>query len=256
MKPPILLELDLFTEDLTFNTKEIISRHFDIREIDLTKAMLLESSGPAAWRHSLNIAQMDKQKAKSLAFSDCLKWVPHLRKHMLFPSETYFNELSYFLEYKGSSTFPIFLRPCNGFKTFSGQIFSEKRLAEEVRFLQQNKNVGPDLLCMYSPATVIAAEWRCIFIDGKYCSGSQYMTTGHIDLSPEVPADVIAFAEAIAANPFFTNNNLTEFCVDVGRSYMKLYLIEINSFNCSSFYAADLNKIYETWAHAFTKDTN
>lgn len=248
MKPIIYLEKDLFSEDETQDTPTIISQYFKIQEIDLLgiismkyrKADICANFG----RHSLNIA---KFVGKDFKYCDCQYWVPALRKYILSPRHTYFNDMDFFVENYSSFDFPLFLRPCNGFKSFSGQVFLNKdKLIEERNFMRQNKNIDTTLLCMTSPVKNITKEWRTIFINREYCSGSQYMVNEELSISNEIPNEVIVFAENIAREPYFDDK--TEFCIDVCESEGKLFLLEINSFDCSSFYGADLDKIYRTWS--------
>ncbi len=85
----------------------------------------------------------------------------------------------------------------------------------EIGWLQQGKNINPEeLICLVSTPAHIGKEWRCIFVNGKYVSGSQYMDKGELAVAPEVPTFVIEFAEKIAANNYFLN--IFDFVIDIG----------------------------------------
>jgi len=253
-KPIIYLEKDLFTEDERQDTSSIISQYFDIREIDMM-SIVSSRINPVSIRHalfgrySLNIAKYIGKKFKEF---DALNWLPALRNYTLSPKNTYFNDLKFFIDHYSAFDFPLFLRPTNGFKTFSGQVFPSKdKLIEEYNFIQKNKNIDGTVMCMSSPVKKINKEWRTIFINNQYCSGSQYMVNDELVISSEVPEHVIWFAKEIAKHAYF--QNISNFCVDVCESRGSLYLLEINSFECSSFYGADLNKIYQTWKDTYNE---
>jgi hypothetical protein len=246
MKPIIYLEKDLFTEDEHQDTPTVISKYFDIRDIDLM-SVVSSSINPKNilyGRFSLNIA---KYLRWNFGYADCLKWLPALRRFTLFPSETMFSDMDFFIKYSQNEDFPLFLRPCDGFKSFSGQVFPTKeKLIEEGNFLKKNKNIDTTLICMWSPVAKIIKEWRTIYVDNQYVSGSQYMENGNISLSSDIPDDVIQFSKNISGNPYF--QNIGNFCIDICSTREGYFLLEINSFNCSSFYAADLDKIYSAWS--------
>ena len=245
-KPILYLEKDLFTEDERQDTVAIISQYFTVREIDLLGVVQsrINPKNVLYGRFSLNIAKYLK---RNFQYADCLNWLPVLREYIISPSQTSFNDMDYFLNHTTDENFPLFLRPCNGFKSFSGQVFPNKgKLIEEGNFMRNNKNIDTSLMCMTAPVVDIAMEWRTIFVEGQYCSGSQYMVKEELNLSPDVPDDVVDFANKIASHPFFAN--IGNYCIDICQVNDKLHLLEVNSFDCSSFYAADLDKIYKTWS--------
>lgn len=75
------------------------------------------------------------------------------------------------------------------------------------------------------------------------------MNCGEKELSPEIPPEVIEFAQELAQNPYF--QNIFEFTLDVGQTPKGLRLIEVNGFETASFYAANLHKVYQAWAESF-----
>ena len=75
------------------------------------------------------------------------------------------------------------------------------------------------------------------------------MSNDALDVAPEVPQEVIDFANTIAKHDYFINN--WDFALDVGLVNGVYKLVEINGFETASFYAADLAKIYGAWARQF-----
>ena len=252
MKPSLYLESDLFSEDVDTDTKGVISKYFNVIPIDLQWAMKnkhLEIHSPQL-RASLEIARIFKRKYE---FANALNWMPALRKYTITPLETAFTDLAHIRHHWMAHQFyNTFIRPCDGFKTFSGQVFgSQERFNIEHDFMVKGKNVDPYLMCMFSPQRHIQEEYRCIFIDGKYVSGSRYMVKGKLDVSPHIPQYVIDFAVMLSEHDFFLNK--FEFVIDVassegGGGKWHCNLIEVNSLETASFYKADLDLVYSTLA--------
>jgi len=245
-KPNLYLEKDLFSEDELCDTYSIISQYFNIKDIDLLSVVnsRINSNNILFGRYSLNIAKVLKMDFR---YCDCIYWVPPLRKYIMSPHGTYFNDMNYFAQTYSANRFPIFLRPCNGFKSFSGQVFPNKeKLIEEWEFMRRNKNIDTNLMCMNAPVKNITREWRTIFINRAYCSGSRYMTNDELDISSDIDEAVIELAKNIAKESYFDDKD--NFVIDICESEGNMFLLEINSFECSSFYGADLDKIYKTWS--------
>ena len=245
----IYLEKDLFSEDERCDTQAIISKYFNIEYVDLTKAleMVRNSIFSPYFRGSLNVAALLGYR---FDHANALVWASALRKHLLFPSETKFSDLDYYYNYYTDKDFATtFIRPVHGFKSFSGQVFgSRDKFIQEYNFMTKNKNISPDLLCMESPKMEINREYRCVFVNGKYVSGSLYMIDGKLDMYPFVPEHVINFATKLSSHTMFSN--VFNFVIDVATIEESCYLLEVNAFETASFYASDLDKIYK----ALTED--
>jgi hypothetical protein len=250
-KTTLLLEEDLFSEDELVDTKSIISNYFDVKHITLEKALLekaeLASDGciVGAARCSLEIARL---LGFDFKYANVLNWMPVFRKHTISPELSVFVELEYIKEYMDDKSFKtLFIRPVDPYKTFSGQVFHTKaKFLEEYNFMVKNKNVSPSLLCMIGDAQEIDQEYRCVFVDNVYMSGSMYMDGGKPSIKPGVPEKVVNFAKHLASNVYF--QNIFNFVIDVAIVEKDLRLVEINAFETASFYASDLNKIYKKWA--------
>lgn len=126
-------------------------------------------------------------------------------------------------------------------------MFLRQNLFEsEYNFTVRNKNISPDLICMVSEPKNIGREWRTIFINGEYVSGSQYMKNGELDIVKEIPEEVVNYAKRLAEDDYFLN--IFEFVIDVAELDYRLALVEINGFETASFYGADLDLVYKTWS--------
>ena len=258
-KPTLLIEPNIFYEDEVQDTKSIIAKYFDVEEVDSFSLQVPFLVGKE-FRTSLNMARRMLITTKPY---DCTSWVPILREFMISPSTIMFNELGYFKEYFNGSDFPAFIRPNNGHKTFSGQVFyGIEQFEKECKWLKQ-QNVGDELLCMYNTShKVLEREYRCVFIDHKFVDMSRYMSYGEKDIVYEYDKDVQKFAEVIMdkliASGFVLNipNIVIDIAIkeeDISLKYPRLNLIEINMFETASFYACDLDKVYSTWQQQIFK---
>lgn len=251
MKPLLHLQQNLFwEEENNSNYIDIIKQYFDILPVS-TNVWQLDKLAIHNFRGSLNIAQFLKRDYK---FADCRNWIPIFRKYVLSPHHTYFNDIGYFANYYSAFEFPLYLRPADPYKSFAGQVFqSKEKLLEEYNYLTKNLNFDNSLMCVSSPIKKIDREWRTVFIDQKYVSGCLYMQgKDYVEVSTEIPYYVIEFAQKISSDDYFTN--VRNFVIDICQSNGSLYLLEINSFESSSFYGCDLDKIYSTWAKQIQND--
>lgn len=254
VKPTLLLEEDLFYEDEIMDTKSIISKYFEIEPVDQSR-INVPILAQKEFRTSLNMARRMKVNTKPY---DCTSWVPYLRDFMISPSTTQFAELGYLKKYKSSKDFPMFIRPNNGYKTFSGQVFpTAEAFKKECLWLEQ-QNIGDDLLCMFDDGESITLEkeYRCVFIDHKLVDMCRYMSLGEKDVVYEYDKQVAMYAEVLML--FLVNKgfalNIPNLVIDVCYTdstivnpIKQLSLIEINMFETASFYSCDIDKIYKAW---------
>ncbi len=243
MKPYLFLQPGIFSEDSLQNSEEIISRHFDIEHVTEIHRMMNLDENIRHYRGSLHMARVLGEKFE---FANALKFMPRFRG-LLIDYTTEFSDLTHIKDFFWKdSTRTKFIRPVSPFKEFAGNVFTEQKFIEEYNFLIQNKNMDPYLICAIGDVKPLGREWRCIFIDNKYVAGSQYLNQAELEIKPEIPEKVVEFAENVAKDDYFLNvgNFVLDFCECCDR----LALVEINAFETSSFYGADLDKIYSAWA--------
>lgn len=241
-KPNLYLQNNLFWEEED-NPEylDIIKKSFDVQV--LTPEFYttdFRNFNPRFFRGSLGYARRLK---RNYEFTNCLSWIPEFREFILDPN-SWFTDMGYLAKRNHPNYF--FARPVDGFKTFAGQVFNQEQFKTEYNFLKQNKNIPDSLICMVSAPKAIGNEWRTVFINNQYVDGCQYLPT----VEKNIPDKVRDFAIMLSKNPFFLNK--FDFVIDICEHYDDIYLLEINSFECSSFYAMDLDKIYSTWANSIT----
>ena len=222
---------------------EAISKYFDVIELE-------DQYTTAAWhnhicgRYSIAAAKMFGKFEK---FTNALLWAGKLRDEMVSPY-FHFQTLFYLTQdpeevYWTHPEKQLFIRPTSGDKVFAGDVFTRKKLKNEFDFLMQ-RNVDLHTLCLVTEPVNIGSEYRLIFIDSKYVSGSKYMDNGEFSVCSSVPDTVVNYGKLV-----HKHCGLPPWVVlDVGIKDGEPRVIEINQLETSSFYAADLDKIYKTWA--------
>ena len=241
-KPNLLLQTGIFTEDEHFGPLPIISKYFEPTFINTVEdARFWKDSYTGGFRGSLSLARILGHKYE---YANALNFMPEFRKKLINPEVLFTDFADLF-----NKQFPLFVRPVSPFKEFSGNVYTKEKLQEEFDFLVQNKNVSPNIICSFCNPKILGREWRTIFINNKYVSGSQYMDEGELNIQKEIPENVVEFAKEIAASDYFLNK--FEFIIDVGEVEGRLALVEINGFETASFYGADLDLVYKTWAASF-----
>ena len=257
MKPILYIQTDLFSEDENDPnaSRYAASPYFETRKIDDSDVCFGKIGSPrernSGFRASLDYAHRIGRKFE---FTDATKWLPRFRE-LCVSDDAYFTDMHNVLgslwQDSGKSQF---VRPTSGFKTFSGNCYNYQSFKNESEFLKQNKNIHPrDVLCMVAQPRIINYEWRLIYIDGKYISGSHYMTNGKLSSYLSVPMEALTLANHIAAQDYFANN--FAFVLDIAMVEGKFRLIEVNAFETASFYKADLNAVYKAYAASISQQT-
>lgn len=245
----MVVEPDLFWEDIAdpLATFLAVRKHFPRTE-SVTSDKFYRVAGGGKFRGSLALAMLRGEKFE---YANAMKWLPYFRseavsKDGIFVDMAFAESLMHFN--------PKFVRPASPMKEFSGDIFNRHKLRKEIAFLTQNKNLHPhEIMCLVAAPVAIQTEWRCVFVNNKYVSGSQYMTNGQLDVNRIVPDTVREYAQFLAAKPYFIN--IFDFVLDIGKTQDGLRLVEINGFETASFYAADLDAIYSAWSETVSYES-
>lgn len=132
----------------------------------------------------------------------------------------------------------FFLRPIHDDKSFAGEVMSFAEIQRWVKELDQTV-LSPETQILVAEPVGIAHEWRLFMVDSRFSTGSHYRTRQRLDVYPDVPDEVVAFAENLARQW----RPAPVFVMDVASSGEQLYLVEINCFNSAGFYASDVAKL-------------
>jgi len=179
-------------------------------------------------------------------YFDCDVWVPKLKQWYLNQDYNFLDLEEIQRRFYSYYIKPLFIRPNSGDKTFAGQVFYPKTLENEILYLKSLNYDPKDVFCLYaSQSDHIKSEYRCVIVNNKCISSSRYMKDGKLDTLGRVPKNVYDFVEQIIHSNDFLQYEVMDYCLDVGIVDGDCYLIEINSTETSSFYGANLKKIYE-----------
>lgn len=147
----------------------------------------------------------------------------------------------------------LFIAPDDGMKSFSGQIIGSHDPEVDIRHIDML--IRPKKLILVSSYRRPLMEWRFFCSqDSGVITGSRYRVNGQLetDESKMVPQSVIDYLNKAIRDIKDSHHAYDEpfpdrlFVADVGiDGNNKLGIIELNSFSCSGFYQADLEKIID-----------
>lgn len=247
----LFYQTDVFAEEVDLDfLKDVFGREYVIpftRQdiLNSNKDLLLELYNSTNYfiRSSCQSFKFLKRKKESRIVEkfDCTDWLPKMKRFALNSDYNFLDLEELQQRFDFFADYELFVRPNSGDKVFSGNVFTYHALKLELDHLRQ-RNIDPrEILCMYAPLKELNKEYRLIFIDGKYVSGSQYLNGGEIDISNVVTPNVIEFAQTIMdSNPIYT-----DFCIDIVEGDNSSKIVEFNSIHTSSFYSADMAAIYK-----------
>lgn len=128
----------------------------------------------------------------------------------------------------------IFLRPDDGWKSFSGHLVPRHALPKQVAELL--RGLPPETRCLAAMPATIRREWRCFLVGNRVVSASRYLLDGSLRPEPGCPAEVENFAsraeEAWLASP-------PACVIDVAETKAGLHVVEVGPVHCSWLYACD-----------------
>lgn len=138
-----------------------------------------------------------------------------------------------FSEIDGIIRKSLFIRPDSGAKPFTGYVVSPD---EKNKIQTLVEAVGPETLIIVAIEKQITAEYRFVICDGEVVTGCQYLPCQSDWFKPES----FRLAYKIAKHQWQPDLCYT---VDIAESNREVYLLEINSFSCASFYECDIKSI-------------
>ncbi len=169
------------------------------------------------------------------------------------------NKDAIFNQYFGSID-KVFIRPSNGFKSFTGQCLSKDNFKFEFNILVKSYGgIDMDTLVVLAPAHEIEEEYRFVIVDGKVVCGSLYLDSTNRESfkayydKPCLDEKAIELANKLVG--IYQPDKC--FNMDICRLKSGEYkLIEINSFCCGSLYGNDCTKVVEAVNELVIKDYN
>jgi hypothetical protein len=128
----------------------------------------------------------------------------------------------------------FFIRPNDDSKVITGQVLKLAELREQSDILLAQEVAA-------SPPKKILSEWRVFLLEAKAIASTQYRPQAQ----KWVPREVVDFAEKMA-NKW---NPVKVVVMDIADTRAGLRVIELNCFNGSSFYLADVDTIVRQVSH-------
>ncbi|WLQ15153.1 ATP-grasp domain-containing protein [Hahella aquimaris] len=134
----------------------------------------------------------------------------------------------------------FFIRPNGDLKEFAGTITTFKAFRDWADKLRPGGfTVDLSLPMVAAKPKDIEHEWRLFIVAGMVVAASHYRADGRMQVFAGAPETVISFTEEMAA----TWSPAPVFVMDVAVCAGELYVLEINGFNSSGFYACDIEAI-------------
>lgn len=141
----------------------------------------------------------------------------------------------------------IFIRPSNGFKTFTGQVLPKDGFELKYDVLMKSYGgIDKGTLILIAPIQEIEEEYRFIVVDGKVISGSLYMNKEYREkweaFYDKECEDTKAFNFAIDMSKIYQPDKA--YTIDICRTSSNEYkIMELNSFCCASMYGNNYDKV-------------
>ena len=151
----------------------------------------------------------------------------------------------------------IFVRPDDGFKTFTGQVLAKDTWKRDKGSLDSYELVPPETICIVARPINIEKEWRLI-VGGEDCeqkvvAGSQYKVKDRLKELREVPQEILTFAQDVLSSvdyhpdPFWT--------LDICQTRDgDIRVLETGSLSCAGWYKSDPDAIVRTVSDYIDKE--
>lgn len=235
MKDLFIYEEPVFWEDENaVSNKDAASEFFNIREFNMENLN-------GSFKTILNSQYLWRGPCSFLLGEEYSfdKWILNLNPYYINYD---YNIIDLQTFIRNNNWHRLFVRPVSGKKPFGGETFTSKSLKVLTSYLDQQKNIQ-NLMVVTALPKQIEKEWRFVFVDQELIDGSQYMALGELSVAEGYPDEAKKIAQEIGLS--LASENKFDFTVDIGYYRGGYKLIEINSFESSSFYACDLNRIYK-----------
>lgn len=259
MKPKWILEKDMFGEELHFLRHALDDTQTPYKEVeylafegfDYKKARYEDDDCVVAYC-SLNLAKVLDKTAPwtptifcNLPAFECVNYYPHYgeyllnRDYIMLPFGELKRQKEFLLKNLGQEGC-VFIRPSNGFKSFTGMLFIDERWDKDIEYAGFYDIDAAQVVAVSSPK-LIDAEWRLVILNGKVVTGSMYKKGGNKCEEAGFPVSVGLYAEVIASQ--WQPERI--FVMDICESNGEFSLVEINSASCSGLYKCDKRKFVD-----------
>jgi len=138
----------------------------------------------------------------------------------------------------------MFIRPSNGYKTFTGQLLSKKNFEYEFDIFMKTYFIEDNQLVLIAPKQNVREENRFIIINengiNRIVDGNKYMIDREVLTERIVDEEAWKYCESVINN--YTPDKA--FTIDIAKMDDGIYkVLEIGSFCCAGWYNMDLGKV-------------
>ena len=156
--------------------------------------------------------------------------------------------------YNTFKTSYIFIRPDSGAKTFTGQLINLDNLWPQLDNILDHASMPVDqIIAIISSPKIIEKEWRCVVVNKKVITFSQYLENDEENYKREIDKEALELANKIAQEKWQPDIAYT---LDICKSDNEYLLLEVNSFSCSGLYMCDVEPIVKEVSKAAIKEWN
>lgn len=176
---------------------------------------------------------------------ECTGYIPNIPSNFLLNEDHVFATFGDFARrkdffYNLFNTDCLFIRPNCGLKTFSGLPIHINDFDHELNSLNQLTSVTDSTLILISSCKPIRKEYRYFIGNRNILSSSLYKENDELSIKKEQNSDADNLMNEIIRQTW--QPDIVYVC-DIGIVHNEPKIIEFNSFSCSGFYDADIEKI-------------
>lgn len=264
MKPKWLLEADVFEENLDDIRAAITSQGMEYKMINyvpfdgLDFTDFYDPTDCVVAYGSLGLIRQLLRKTKwipgawcNLDVFKCQYYYPRLAQYLLnsnyvmLPYGELNRQKDLLFDAVGSND-SLFIRPSNGYKTFTGKVVNRETYSKDVDFFGFY-DVEPEELVVVAEPKNIREEWRLVVVNKRVVASSLYKDWGVNRTREGCPDEVLVFADEVIS----TWQPETCWVLDIcSTKHSGLRVVEINSFSSSGLYACNKNDVVAAVSNA------
>jgi len=201
---------------------------------------------------SLQFARLIQRNARwipgvycNLPQFQCTYYYPRFGEHLLnsdyfiLPYGDFIRQNKYGRMGVASATRGMFIRPSSGFKTFTGCLFEEEKIINELNCVCE-----PETLVVVAPPAKIVREWRTIVAEGEIIASSQYKEGDKFIRKEGSPESVIEYGNKVLDSVEYSPDFVWSLDICEKKSG-ELKVLEVGSFSCVGLYACDVDPIIQ-----------
>lgn len=129
--------------------------------------------------------------------------------------------------------YPIFIRPDNNVKTFTGELVAYDKFDSWYQNIQEKYNPEPEMFVLVAKNQNILNEWRFIVVNKEVITGSLYQKAGLYESNPIIDPKALELAKIIASEEWQPDE---AYVLDICQTKDGYSLLEIGSVNTASWY--------------------